>query len=71
MKRFPEYGEPLRNLMWAVGEWVWLRMATGPQMVRVEDFQRGRVEVMPLDVDAMPMIVPAERLAWSYREATA
>lgn len=70
MKRgLPEYGVPLRNLAWAVGQWVWLRVATGPQMVRVECFDRGRVEIQPLYPDAMPMIVPAERLAWTAQEA--
>ena len=69
MPTFPEYGIPLRNLAWAVGHWVWLRVATGPQMVRVEGFDRGRVEIMPLDADSFPMIVPSERLAWSYQDA--
>jgi hypothetical protein len=69
----PEYGIPLPGVAWAVGHWVWLRVATGPVLARVLGVSAlgGRVDVLLQDADPEwgTMTVPRERLAWSYSEA--
>ncbi len=68
---FPEYGPALIGAAWWIGHMVWLRQSTGPTLVKVTGTRHGLVEITPNHADGMPMMVPAERLADSYREAVA
>ena len=63
---FPEYGIPLRNLAWFVGEWVWLRLATGPRLVQVVAVWDRRSALVDAADMVAPLTVPAERLAASW-----
>lgn len=66
---YAEYGFPLIGPEWAPGEMVWLRAATGPILVQAIEFVRGLLSVTTLEPDAIPMMVPVERLAWTKFEA--
>lgn len=70
-EEFPEYGAPLVGAAWVVGQMVWLRQASGPMLVWAREYRGDRVRISPLGAHSFPMIVPVERLAWSYREAVA